>query len=547
MMTQPTNRFTCMVFIMGIVVWVLGGGLVFSQTPESKTADTPPTIQEDPVVSEEQGGVIERGIMRRDHRRQPKLFAPPRTTAPAQTKAPPVVRDHRTQQGGTSSNTSTSTASARGASPPLGPPPPTAPVNDIGINFLITNQMRNQIDGIVAQANASAAQQTSVRAKIKVESFKTFGAGLSATQFTDRPNHRFVRIPYMVGYKVYDVKKNVAGAWIPTTVTRSLSQSIGIHLFCDKWETGNGTIKLQTDIKPLYMENSQGTAEQVVDFFLNGHLTKFIDGQVRQQLSQIPLTNGGSNLPFQCNSLAANKHQTDDPVDDTVDFNRPTTIRPTAQTQSILNQVSVKLVSLKRLPAKNLSGQPLYNAVESPGLEVYANFQHGFVPLQGIQEGQVVPLNLPPFSMPKPTADQFLLILANVIQGQVSGSQPTDSAYRVFPKEINFGNGTQVLTISKSFWEPPKPPLQPKPTQHFRDAYELTVQISSGGQVTMDPGTGTTPNPGTINPKLFTPAFQGTILKRGVDSDNPTPEPSSESSPAQPESVDQSSETKSEQ
>jgi hypothetical protein len=134
------------------------------------------------------------------------------------------------------------------------------------------------------------------------------------------------------------------------------------------------------------------------------------------------------------------------------------------------------------------------------------------------------------------------LILANVIQGQAIGSQPTDSAYKIFPKGTNFGNGTQVLTISKSFWEPPKPPLRPKPTQHFRDAYELTVQISAAGQMTIDPGTGTTPNPGTVNPKLFTPAFQGTILKRGIEPDRPetaTPETPDALVPAEPEPVDQ--------
>jgi len=246
---SPTS-FSRRIFTSGcLAAWVLGGGMALSQP--ANTPGTHPAIQEESSPSHDQGEVVERGINRRDHRGQPKMFSPPTSTAPNQTTTSPVVRDHRPQQGGTS--TPTAMASARGASPPLGPPPPTAPVNDIGINFLITNQMRSQIDQIVEQANASAAQQTSVRAKIKVESFKTFGAGLSATQYTDRPNHRFVRIPYMVGYKVYDVKKNVGGAWIPTTVTRSLSQSIGIHLFCDTWETGNGAIKLQTDIQPLYL------------------------------------------------------------------------------------------------------------------------------------------------------------------------------------------------------------------------------------------------------------------------------------------------------
>lgn len=544
-MKRSHASFPRLTFTTGcLTAWVLVGGMALSQPAD--TPEPPPAIQEKSSSSNDQGDVVERGINRRDHRGRPKVFAPPKTTAPSQVAPSPIVRDHRQQAGETTSPTSA--ASARGASPPLGPPPATTPVHDIGINFLITSQMRNQIDQIVTQANASAAQQTSVRAKIKVESFKTFGAGLSATQFTDRPNHRFVRIPYMVGYKVYDVKKNVGGAWIPTTVTRSLSQSIGIHIFCDKWETGNGTIKLQTDIQPLYMENSQGTAEQVVDFFLNGHLTQFIDGMVRQQLKQIPMTDGAANLPFQCRSLGANKHQTNDPVDDTVDFNRPNTVRPTTQTQTMLNRVSVKFVSLKRLPAKNMSGQPLYNALESPALEVYANFQHHFLPLQGIQEGQVIPLNIPTISMPKPTGNQFLLILANVIQGQAVGSQPTDSAYRVFPKETNYGNGTQVLTISKSFWEPPKPPLQPKPTQHFRDAYELTVHISGAGPMTADPGMGTTPTPGTVKPGIFNKVFQGTIMKRGVEGDQssePAVEAQTEAAPAQSESVEQSEETKS--
>lgn len=517
-MKSPHAPFFRFIFTSGfLAAWVLGGGMVFSQpaaVPEPSS-----TIQEDQSRGPDQGEVTERGIMRRDHRGQPRVFSPPRPSSQSQTTPPPIIRDHRTQQGGTSTNTSTSTASLRGPSPPLGPPSATQPVNDIGINFLITNQMRSQIDQIVAQANANADQQTSVRAKIKVESFKTFGAGLSATQFTDRPNHRFVRIPYIVGYKVYDVKKKVGGAWIPTTVTRTLSQSIGIHLFCDKWENGNGTIKLQTDIQPLYLEDSQGTAEQVVDFFLNGHLTQFIDGLVRQQIKQIPITNGSTNLPFRCRSLTANQHQTTDPVDDTVDFNQPNPIQPINQTA--LNQVSIKFVSLKRLPAKNLSGQTLYKSVETPALEIYANFKNGFTILPAIQEGQTIPLNIPTFSMSTPTADQFLLILANIIQEQAIGTQPTDSAFRTFTKANNFGNGTQTLVIKKSFWMPPKPPLQPKPLEILVDGYELTFQINAPGNLTADPGMGTSPTPGSVKPGLFNQAIQGTIMKRGVEGEQP--------------------------
>jgi len=232
--------------------------------------------------------------------------------------------------------------------------------------------------------------------------------------------------------------------------------------------------------------------------------------------------------------------------DDTVDFNRPTTVRPITQNvlNSALNQVNVKFVSLKRLPAKDRSGQKLYKPIETPALEVYANFKHSFIPIQGIQEGQQISLNIPTLSISKPTGNEFLLVLANIIQNQAVGTQPTDSAYRVFPKEANYGNGTWTLVIKKSFWVPPNPPLQPKPLQILVDGYELTVQINAPGQLAADPGTGTAPTPGTVKPGIFNPVFQGTIMKRGVEPGEPAQEEPTESAPAQPEPFDQSSETK---
>ncbi|HEX2734163.1 MAG TPA: hypothetical protein VHM70_21285 [Polyangiaceae bacterium] len=358
--------------------------------------------------------------------------------------------------------------SIRGASPPLGPAAAAPPVNDIGIEFLITSQLRNKVNEILASANANMAAQTSVRARINLASFKVFGVGPSATAFTDRPNHAFAKIPYMLTYKVDNVEKKTAAGWVATSVTRTISQSIDINVYCDGWETGKGKVTVHTGIGALQLEDSQGTAEQVVDFFLNGHLTELIDSLVRQQLNQIPIQNGTAALPFACRALSADNHGTADAVDDTIDFNQPgKTIK-----NAILNQFTVKLVSLERLAAKDLSGHALYQDVESPTINFFANFNATSFQAASMQVGEVRALTVPTLSTTR--VGPALLLIANVVQN--NNANTTDSAYRVFNKDLNYGAGTQAIIIKKSFWEPPHGQIR-KPLEHLVDAYKLVVQI----------------------------------------------------------------------
>jgi hypothetical protein len=411
--------------------------------------------------------------------------------------------------------------------PAIGPPDPVAPVKELPIHLLITNLrdatgtnigVRGQVDTAIAKANVNAAQQTSVRAKISVESFTIYGAGMSATTFTDRPNHRYVRIPYMVGYKVYDVEKNVGGAWISTSVTRQISQSITIQIFCDRWETGRGSLKLVTAIDRPYMDPNQGgVLEQVVDFFLNGHLTNFIDSQVRQQINAIPITNGSTNLSLDCNALSANQGVVGNPTDDLVLYSNYQPRIPVVTGATSLNQMTVKLMSLKRLVAHDLYGAVLYQPSEAPALEVYANSQHFYQPLQALQEGQQIALTAPPLVLNSLGATETLVLVANIIQNVAVNTQPTDSAFMVFDKNASFGNGMKTLRIPKFFTVPFNPQTGAKPYRVSVDAYELTVQITAPGNLLADPGLGTLPTPGTVQPGIF----QGTIMKRGIDGEQP--------------------------
>jgi hypothetical protein len=394
------------------------------------------------------------------------------------------------------------------AAPPIGPPDPVAPVKELPVQLLITNQVRAKVDQVIANANVMAAKQTSVRVKTRVKSFKAYDAGMSATTYTDRPNQRYVRIPYMVGYEIYDVEKHTALGWIPTSITRQLSQSITIQVFCDRWEAGKGSLKLVTAIDKPYMDNNQGTLEQVVDFFLNGQLTAFIDAQVRQQINAIPITNSAGNLPFDCNGLGVDAGVVGVPKDDVIRYSyHPSSSTPT----SVLNQVTLTLQSIKRLAAHDLSGHPLYAASESPTLEVYANQFLRVVQLPPLLEGQQVPLTAPAIVMPK-SGLTALTVLMNLKYATVP--QP-DSATRVFGQNVGYGNGVQTLRVRKSYWTQANPKTGAKPYQNFVDAYEVTFRINSGNLV-LDAGSGTAPTPGQVKPGVLNPAVQGTLRKAGT-------------------------------
>lgn len=412
--------------------------------------------------------------------------------------------------------------------PPIGPPDPVAPVRELPIHLLITNLkdaqgnnigVRGQVDRVVALVNANMAQQTSVRAKLKVQSFKVFGPNMSATTYTDRPNHRFVRIPYLVGFKIYDVDKRVAGTWVSTGVTRNLSQSIGIHMFCDRWETGKGSLKLASKIDRPYMEPNQGTVEQVVDFFLNGHLTDFIDSIVRQQIAAIPITNGSTNLNLDCNALGRQAGDLSTPTDDLILYSYHQSGLPGLKGQTVLSQeLTLTLQSVKRLQARNLSNQPLYAVSEAPALDVFANQHSARVQLPTLMEGQQVPVSAAPIVVPK-SGLTSLNVLMNI---QVPNQTTTDSASRVYGQNVNFGNGTQTIKVPKSYWTKADPTTGVKPRQVLVDAYEVTFRINSGDLPMLEQSMGSTSAPATVKPGMLNQALQGTIMKRGIEGEQPT-------------------------
>jgi hypothetical protein len=190
-----------------------------------------------------------------------------------------------------------------------------------------------------------------------------------------------------------------------------------------------------------------------------------------------------------------------------------------------LNQVSVKLLSLKRLAAHDLRGGVLYQPTEAPALELYANSQHTLIPLSPMQEGQQIALNAPPLTMGSPGHNDPLVLVANIIQNVAVGTLPTDSAFAVFDRSMNYGNGTRTIRIQKPYIVPADPRTGAKPYRVPVDAYELTVQITGASNLLADPGGGTAPTPGTVKPGVLNLGIQGTIMKRGIDGEQPETNP----------------------
>jgi hypothetical protein len=412
------------------------------------------------------------------------------------------------------------------APPSLGPPPPRDPILDLPVQAILTAMVKGQVEKTLANVNAMAAQNSSVHAKVSY-SFNVYGPSLFATQYTDRPNENFVKVPYIMDYRIYDIQKHTAVGWVGVPVERHISQSIDINVSCDKWQTGQGNVKVTAVIQAPYLDNSQGTLEEVVNFFLANTLTSYIDSQVRQQLSSVQTGSVVTNLPAKCDSLGAFQGQLSDLSDDTIQWSLHPKLVTAATAASVYGQMSVKLVSLKRLTAHDMHGGVLYKPSEAPALDFYANFQHFYVPLPALQEGQQIPLNAPVMSMDRPGDNEPLVLIGSMIQNVAIGTQPTDSSFLAFTKANNFGNGMQTLRIPKVYWSQFDPKTGAKPYPIYVDAYELTIQVNApmptmtqgiAGGTTTGPTTGpVTVSPGALAPIMKAPA----VMRRGVEDEQP--------------------------
>ena len=140
--------------------------------------------------------------------------------------------------------------------------------------------------------------------------------------------------------------------------------------------------------------------------------------------------------------------------------------------------MSIKLIGVKRLNARDFSNTSLYDVEEAPLLELYANFGHTAIQLPTLLEGQQISLNGPTMIIERPTDIGLLVVIADMTLWKNGVPREEDSAFTVFDSRTNFGNGTQSLIVQKSFWTQANPRTGAKPREVPVNGYELIFQMN---------------------------------------------------------------------
>lgn len=372
------------------------------------------------------------------------------------------------------------TSNAQSFPPAQGPDAPGPNASSLPA-AVITGMVKAKVEEALAKINADLAEREDVRAKLAY-SFTEYQPRIVSTQYEDRPNQRYVKIPYIFTYTVYDMQKHTAVGWIGYPWTRKISQSIDINISCNGWFTRFGQLAVSGDIDPPYLEAGHSISEQAVWAFVNGWLPDHIDSQIRQLLRNMntSFTSTGLNLP--CNRLGVATVSQGFPfnsIEYSVNrfghFDIP-----------LPDDITVRVLKIKRLRAR-ANGQPLYHDTEDITVDFYVNQQPGTLGTFTMNEEQEAPITNSSIRLHRPGQNGNLILIFNVRQND--NPFTVDSDFQVYTSATNFGRGVRTIQVFKSYWQPPRPPLN-KPLKVQIAAYEITYEIVAPPPIVIGPAMG---------------------------------------------------------
>jgi hypothetical protein len=380
------------------------------------------------------------------------------------------------------------------APPAQGPPPAPAGVllREISVS-LVTARLKSTVEQKLVEMNASLRLRTDARAKVSLQNVQVWAPRMTQTLFTDRPNHRYVEIPYMIEFKVSDIQwaKSVTTIERPCTApdsppgcvetatvvnwgdypfSRKLTMSVYANAFCNGWELGSGHIQIAAAPERPYLDPDPGFLEAFVNFFLNGHLVEFVNSKLRQAL----VTPGGFSQTLaesKCDTLQRFTGDANSLADDNIQWSEPSGFQPPHTTP----RLTVRPTRVKRLQARAFDitsggSSVLYYPVESPGLDFWAGFTHWYVQLPSMTENQEILLAEPALAviprLPGPTS---LVVIASTVH-----SHTTDGNFALFTAP-NYGHGTRKIVINKTYFQTSRNTL--KPTKMIVQGYEVTFEV----------------------------------------------------------------------
>jgi hypothetical protein len=339
-------------------------------------------------------------------------------------------------------------------SPPIGPETYRTDTHQIGVGVL-TGMVKTTVQQIVTDTNAELSRQgKSIR--IQMLPFQFWSPSRTATQYTNRPNEWFVKIPTMIGINVD----------IPVVADRQIYYPLDLNLTCNGWQTNNGVVKVTAQPGPPSVEGGS-ILEDVI------HIRDYVDGQVRSHLPGIAAVT--QTIPnSQCVTLGASPSTgTSDPFS-FVAWDAP--IRRPIGGAVAIPRLEVTFTKLKRLVARG-NGALLYSPTENIMLDVYANFNERQASNLTMKENDEIALSIRTivFNVPLPNS---LVLIANINQLPLGSTQ--DSAFAAALRTASYSPGVHTLQIPKHYVIPPGPGHR-KPIIATTPAYELTYNVNYVG------------------------------------------------------------------
>ena len=306
------------------------------------------------------------------------------------------------------------------------------------------SQLTNILSNAVNQALTAASKKLPGIVSISW-SYDTWSPSVFQTQYQDRPNEFYVKIPYILSYT----------ASVPLVGGLTITQALDVNVSCEGWQTGKGALTISQVLYPPYFDQNQySIAAEILQ------IPGLVNPYVQEALAKLPSGTNTSTSSQACYSLGASG--------DAFLFDLFPTHRVTAVT-SLLPEISVRVLQVSR------STSSAYEPLEKPSLSVWAGWSEMHLDLPPMVPGQTwVPTTNAVVQTPVPPSSGQLVLIADITYSDMTQE---DSTFAVFGQSSNFGNGSQKLTTQKSWFMPAQ--NGNKPYKVYVNGYDVTLQVSA--------------------------------------------------------------------
>lgn len=338
------------------------------------------------------------------------------------------------------------------ASPTLAAPPPLGPAATLqksNTPSFSIEVLRRFVEGfaqqVVINTNTSLAA-AGKSARVSRGPVVAWSPHRIATTFVDQPNQYIVRAPFNIRIDVD----------IPWVANRVIYIPLDIEVSCEGWSRSTGQLRFVAVPGPASIEGGS-IFEDIIG------VRDVITSRVRSGFTPP----SSSELPFsgECSTIGVSN----EPSFEAIIWSPRPSIRHLFSKQ----RIEVTPLTLSRIPAQTIDGQPIGNTVETISLLTYANFHACETLPFNLRVNEQIALNLPSILLDgEPTSS--LVVIGNVRDALL---RTISTSFDVSTQSIDYSPGMHTLQLSTETWQNPRPPLR-KPLKVNIPTYVLTYYVS---------------------------------------------------------------------